>query len=145
MSDESKTLVAQLPPMRAADLARFEAEGGVWGRQRTIRRKQLTVAGLSSLGTTAAGVYWSSFMRGNTWLVAVCTLPVYLMAGAAVGHAAGTVMYPSVADNGETTMMRRLWWARECAKGWDMSQINGAQWKAKYPNVSLDAVRTEKQ
>ncbi len=141
MADGGKTLTAQLPPMRTADLARFEAEGGVWGRQRAIRRKQLTVTGVTTAGISTVGLYWSTYMRGNTSLVAACTLPVYLLFGSAVGHAAGITLYPSVADNGETTMMRRLWWARECAKGWDMSQINGALWNAKYPNVALDKIQ----
>ena len=118
-----KTLVAQLPPMRGADLARFEQEGGVWGKQRAIRRSQLAVTGAATLTSALAGYLWACRGRGNTSLVALGTFPVFAMFGAAVGHAAGTTLYPSVASNAEVTMMRRVWWAKQCAQGWDMSQV----------------------
>jgi hypothetical protein len=145
MSEDGKTLVAQLPCMRSADHARFEKEGGVWGQQRAIRRSQITVAGAGALVTGAGGWLWSCKGRGNTWLVGVMTLPVFATFGAAVGHALGTLVYPSVADNAETTMMRRLWWAQQCAKGWDLSQVSEGAWRAQYPNVDVaKLVRTSK-
>lgn len=140
MSSEGKTLVAQLPTMRTADLQRFEREGGIWGQQRGIRRNQLYVTGATTLLTSASGWYWACVKRGNTSLVGIGTFPVFAIFGASVGHALGTVLYPSVADNAETTMMRRTWWAKECAKNWDMSQVSAGSWKAKYPNVNVEKV-----
>lgn len=136
---EGKTLVAQLPPMKAADLQRFEREGGIWGQQRAIRRQQLFATGVSTLLSSVGGWYWACAKRGNTSLVGIGTLPVFAIFGAAVGNALGTTMYPSIADNSEVTMMRRTWWAKECSKGWDMSQVDQGVWKAKYP--LLDATR----
>jgi hypothetical protein len=140
---EGKTLVAQLPSMKNADLQRFEREGGIWGQQRAIRRQQLTVAGASTLLSSVGGWYWAVARRGNTSLVGICTLPVFAMFGAAVGNAFGTSLYPSVADNSEVTLMRRTWWAKECSKTWDMSQVSDGVWKAKYPN--LDVSRLSQQ
>lgn len=132
-----RTLVADLPPMTCADLQRFEKEGGVWGQQRSIRRNQLTVATQSTLLSSLAGFSYIKLIRHNTWYVVVGTLPLFAVAGFAAGHAAGTTLYPSVASNKETTMMRRVWWAKECAKNWDMSQIQADQWRATYPKVEL--------
>ena len=145
MSSEGKTLVAQLPPMKTADLQRFEKEGGIWGQQRSIRRNQLYVTGVSSLISSAGGWYWACAKRGNTSLVGLMTFPVFAVFGASVGHAIGTVVYPSVADNAETTMMRRTWWAKECAKNWDMSQVSTGTWKAKYPNLDVAKLGLNKQ
>ncbi len=136
MSD-NKTLVAQLPPMRTADLQRFEKEGGIWGQQRAIRRNQLTVAGLSTVFSSASGYYWSVVKRGNTLWVGGLTFPIFAIFGASFGNFLGNIVYPSVADNSETTMMRRTWWAKECAKNWDLSQVSGDQWKARYPNLDV--------
>jgi hypothetical protein len=133
----SKTLVAQLPPMTAGDFARFEQEGGVWGQQRSIRRRQVNVALTGSVAVSVVGSFYTKVSRGNTWLVVGMTLPVFALSGFMLGHAAGISQFPSVANNKETTMMRRVWWAKECAKNWDMSQISESSWKARYPHEPL--------
>ena len=134
---EEATLVAELPEMTANDLARFEAEGGVWGQQRAVRRQQLQLTAVSAAAAVAAGTAFCYWGRRNTWLVALGTAPVWALCGASVGHYASLAMFPSVACNKETTMMRRVWWAKECAKGWDMSQIDAGKWKARYPHAAL--------
>eukprot|EP00672_Neobodo_designis_P009299 CAMPEP_0174855268 /NCGR_PEP_ID=MMETSP1114-20130205/32873_1 /TAXON_ID=312471 /ORGANISM="Neobodo designis, Strain CCAP 1951/1" /LENGTH=138 /DNA_ID=CAMNT_0016090003 /DNA_START=43 /DNA_END=459 /DNA_ORIENTATION=+ len=130
-----KTLVAQLPPMTSADCERFEKEGGVWGQQRAIRRQQVQVMGGVTLATVAAGTFFTLNMRRNTRLVAFCCLPGWATFGAVAGNFLGVQAYPSVACNKETTMMRRVWWAKQCAAGWDMSQVNGDKWAAQYPHA----------
>ena len=132
-----KTLVAELPRMTAADLSRFEEEGGIWGQQRKVRKQQVAMAGYTSLATSAVGTLWAKTMRGNTNLVAVGTLPLFAVCGAIIGHGAGITLYPSVASNKETTLMRRMWWAKECAKGWSFDQVNEGQWRANYPNTKI--------
>ena len=132
-----KTLVANLPPMTAADLARFEAEGGVWGKQRSIRRQQVTVAAATSGAITVLGTAWVKLVRRNTNLVMFGTMPLFAVCGAVIGHAAGITAYPSVASNKETTMMRRVWWAKQCAKDWDYSQVNADVWTAKHPHSTF--------
>ena len=132
-----KTLVAQLPPMTAEDFARFEKEGGVWGKQRSIRRQQVN-ASLTGIATfSIAGSFYAKVIRGNTWLVLGMTAPVFALSGFLAGHAAGVSLYPSVANNKEATMMRRVWWAKECSKHWDMSQVTEQVWKAKYPHAQV--------
>ena len=130
------TLVAELPGMSTADLARFEAEGGVWGQQRAVRRQQLQVTAAGVAGFVFVGTAFC-LGRGNTRLVALGTAPIWAMCGASVGHHYGLTLFPSVACNKETSMMRRLWWAQQCAKGWDMSQVDAGKWRAKYPAVPL--------
>jgi len=116
----TKTLVAQLPPMSRADLQQFEREGGVWGKQREIRRKQLTVSGVVALAATGFGFTYMKSRR-NTWLVIGMTLPLFTGFGAVAGQAIGVTSYPSVVSNQETTMMRRVWWAQQCSKSWSKS------------------------
>jgi hypothetical protein len=131
----NKTLVAQLPAMTSEDCARFEKEGGVWGEQRAIRRKQVMVMGAIAAATVAGGSFWTMGMRRNTSLVGMLTLPGWATFGAVVGNFVGVQAFPSVACNKETTMMRRVWWAKQCAAGWDMSQVNGDKWAADYPHA----------
>eukprot|EP00742_Colponemidia_sp_Colp-10_P029915 GILJ01038239.1.p1 GENE.GILJ01038239.1~~GILJ01038239.1.p1 ORF type:complete len:125 (-),score=13.99 GILJ01038239.1:69-443(-) len=122
--------------MTAADLKRFENEGGVWGRQRVVRRKQLNLTlGIAGFSTLAGA--WHAKSRHNTPLILASTAPISFLFGLIVGHAIAKTVIPNVADNKETTMMRRTWWAKECAKSWDFSQVNGDQWKAKYPHSKL--------
>ena len=137
---DNRTLVAQLPCMKTADLTRFEKEGGIWGQQRVIRRQQLTLTGVTAAVSALYGYHCVRTNRGNTCLVAVCTFPLFIMFGSGLGHAIGTTLYPSIADNSEVTMMRRTWWAKECAKNWDMSQVSEGQWKAKYPKLDVAKV-----
>lgn len=132
----NKTLVAQLPPMTSDDLQRFEKEGGVWGAQRSIRRQQVQVLGLGAVAAAAGGTYWAMVWRRNTWLVGAMCAPGFAVFGAVAGNFAGTLLYPSVACNKETTMMRRVWWAKECSKNWNMSQVNENTWKAQYPHAA---------
>ena len=130
-----KTLVAQLPPMRCEDYERFEKEGGVWGEQRGIRRQQVRVLLATSAAVTLGGTYWVRIWRRNTNLVAACVAPGFTVFGAVLGNYLGVVAFPSVACNKETTMMRRVWWAKECSKGWDMSQVDASKWAAQYPHA----------
>eukprot|EP01012_Entosiphon_sulcatum_P045253 TRINITY_DN602_c0_g1_i1.p2 TRINITY_DN602_c0_g1~~TRINITY_DN602_c0_g1_i1.p2 ORF type:complete len:117 (-),score=20.78 TRINITY_DN602_c0_g1_i1:56-406(-) len=111
-----RTLVANLPPMTAADKKRFEEEVPIWGEQRRIRRQQLQVVGASSVVGAGVVPAYAMFARGNTILVGAGAAIVGLFAGMAVGHVVGTNIYPSIASNSETTMVKRLWWARECVK-----------------------------
>eukprot|EP00758_Cryptobia_borreli_P002476 Tbor_TRINITY_DN305_c0_g1::TRINITY_DN305_c0_g1_i1::g.15477::m.15477 len=134
---DGKVLIADLPRMTAQDLSRFEIEGGVWGKQRAIRRKQVNFACGVAVCVTASGYYFSSFVRRNTILVNLATVPVFAMFGLVSGNSFGQAMYPNVACNKETTMMRRTWWAKECSKHWDMSQINESEWKAAFPAHSI--------
>lgn len=131
----SKTLVAELPAMTSADLARFEAEGGIWGKQRSIRRQQVNTMFVTTAAVSAAG--FGMIKRRNTWYVVAGCLPVFALFGLVSGHAVGTTLFPSVADNKETTLMRYTWWAKECAKNWDMSQVNGEVWRAEHPHSKL--------
>jgi hypothetical protein len=118
--------------MSAADLARFEKEGGVWGQQRAIRRQQVNTAWKLTAVSAVVGSLYVKAIRRNTWYVVVGTAPVFAMLGFAAGHAIGTAAFPSVANNKETTMMKRVWWAKECAKHWESSQTSGdaTVWKA---------------
>ena len=129
------TLVADLPPMNGGDLTRFEAEGGIWGKQRSIRRSQVTVMGAITAVCTVSGLLLTS--RRNTIYVMAGTAPIFVTLGMTFGHAVGIQLFPSVADNKETTMMRRTWWAKECAKNWDMNQVDGNLWHAAHPHSNL--------
>mmetsp|Transcript_17352 Transcript_17352/g.19784 ORF Transcript_17352/g.19784 Transcript_17352/m.19784 type:complete len:134 (-) Transcript_17352:290-691(-) len=132
----SRTVIADLPPMTNADLARFEKEGGIWGTQRAIRRQQVSIAWKVTGLTTLLGAMYVKSVRHNTWYVVVGTAPVFAMLGFACGHAVGTAAVPSVANNKETTMMKRVWWAKECSKNWTASQTSEAAgvWKAEASN-----------
>lgn len=123
--------------MASADLKRFEAEGGVWGQQRSIRRNQVSVSVASALVSGLGGVSWAKFARGNTIYVVAGTFPIFACFGAVAGHALGISAFPSVADNKETTMMRYTWWAKECSKNWDLSQVDESRWKAQCPKSNL--------
>lgn len=133
----SRTLVADLPPMTADDLTRFEREGGVWGKQRAIRREQLRVAAAAAAVSTAAGFAYVKVIRRNSWFVVVGTLPLFTLVGFVTGNTVGQVQFPSVAANKETTMMRRTWWAKQCSQNWDLSQIDRGYWKAAYPHLKV--------
>ena len=112
----SKTLIAELPMMRSKDYAAFEKNGGVWGQQRSIRRQQLTLAAGVAALTGASTWYWAISVRKNTKLVGLGVVVCGSVAGGVIGNYVGTIVYPSVARNDETTMMRRLWWAKRCAE-----------------------------
>lgn len=133
----SRTVVAELPRMKCSDLKRFEQEGGVWGQQYGIRKKQVATSLAGTATSILLGGSWIKFCRHNTWIVVGGTMPLFALFGAFIGHAAGVSMFPSIANNQETTMMRRTWWAKECSKSWDMKQVDGKVWKAKYPNSKL--------
>ena len=132
-----KTIVADLPEMTAANCSRFEQEGGIWGKQYAVRRQQVQAMVVTAGATVVGGALFARVVRRNTWLVVAGTFPIFGISGLALGNVVGVSLYPSVAENKETTMMRRTWWAKECAKHWDMSQIEGGMWKAKYPHVAV--------
>ncbi|PBJ79442.1 succinate dehydrogenase subunit (SDH8) [Trypanosoma cruzi cruzi] len=129
-------LVSDLPMMYPSDLLRFEREGGVWGRQWQVRRKQLTFAVATATFSTVFGSYYV-VSRRNTGFVLFSTFSGFTVLGFCVGSALSSAFYPNVASNRETSMMRRVWWAKECAKNWDYSQVNEGIWKAKYPHVPV--------
>jgi hypothetical protein len=133
----NKTLVAQLPPMTSADMKRFEKEAGIWGKQRSVRRQQVYVAAAGALAASAGGTFWAMYWRRNTILVGVMCIPGWALFGAVAGNYAGVALFPSVACNKETTMMRRVWWAKQCAGSWDMSQCHDDKWAADHPHSSL--------
>ena len=110
----TRTIVADLPSMSLADFTEFERTGGIWGQQRAIRRKQLYCAlGFSTLLGTWS-FYFTLFGRKNTKIVAFGVTALGFTFGSIMGNYLGTRLYPSVARNDETTMMRRLWWAQRC-------------------------------
>lgn len=133
----SRILVADLPPMTQADLLRFEKEGGVWGQQRAVRKQQVAFAWKATAFSMLAGCGYVKLTRKNTLYVVLGTSPVFGMFGFAVGHAIATCMYPNVANNKETTLMRRTWWAKECSKSWSMDQVERGFWKAQYPHATV--------
>jgi hypothetical protein len=134
----SKTLVAQLPAMTSSDNALFEKDGGVWGQQRAVRRSQVQTAGLGAAAFAVGGGAWIKLARKNTTLVLALVTPCLALAGAVIGHQVGVAAFPSVACNKETTMMKRVWWAKQCAANWDMSQVKGdVAWEAKHPNSAF--------
>ncbi|KNH07853.1 hypothetical protein XU18_1530 [Perkinsela sp. CCAP 1560/4] len=109
-----RVLVANLPPMAKEDMRDFERNGGIWGQQRKIRKTQLQCAGLSALGFATAATYYSVVKRRNTKLVGISMFFISGVSGLVIGNFFGQLRYPSVARNDETTMMRRLWWAKKC-------------------------------
>ncbi|ESL07550.1 hypothetical protein TRSC58_04759 [Trypanosoma rangeli SC58] len=133
---DGKILVADLPMMYPSDFLRFEKEGGVWGRQWRVRRKQLTFALTTATLSTALGTVYI-ISRHNTGFVLFSTFTGFTVLGFCVGSALSSMVYTNVASNKETSMMRRVWWAKECAKNWDYSQVSEGMWKAKYPHATL--------
>eukprot|EP00754_Rhynchopus_humris_P035606 Rhum_TRINITY_DN17140_c0_g1::Rhum_TRINITY_DN17140_c0_g1_i1::g.165303::m.165303 len=111
-----KTLIAELPRMTSADYAEFESTVRPWGLQRSIRRQQVQLAGLGGLAGAGFGYAWSVKSRGNTWLVGAFMALSFGIGGAVIGHTAGLNVFPSIASNSETTMMRRTWWAKKCVE-----------------------------
>ena len=101
--------------MTKEDLRNFETHGNVWGQQRAIRRKQLTVSAVTSVALGSLSSYYALYPRRNTRLVGLAMFVAGGTAGAVLGNYFGMCIYPSVARNDETTMMRRLWWAKQCA------------------------------
>ncbi len=120
--------------MTSADLRRFEKEGGVWGQQRAIRRNQVQLAAATAGVFAVSGTIWVRQLRRNTTLVTMCAFPLFGLCGLIIGNGIGLTVFPSVANNKETTLMRRVWWAKECSKGFDYSQVDERAWKAVHPN-----------
>ncbi|CCW63634.1 unnamed protein product [Phytomonas sp. EM1] len=134
-NDDRKILVADLPMMWPKDFARFEAEGGVWGQQMRQRRHQLTVALSTGVLSTVVGSLYTVLSRKNTFFVLFSTFSGFSILGFCVGMGLSRIFYEDVANNAETAMMRRVWWAKECAKHWDYSQLDEGTWRAKYPKA----------
>lgn len=130
---DGKVLIADLPMMWPRDLVRFEKEGGMWGQQFRMRRRQLTFAALVSASATALGSYYVLMRRKNTYFVLFSTFTGFSVLGFCIGMSLAPIWFPNVANNNETSMMRRVWWAKECAKYWDYSQVDREVWKAHYP------------
>lgn len=131
-----KVVVADLPMMWPSDYLRFEREGGVWGRQLRVRRQQLTFAvGCSAASTVIGSGY--VVMRKNTAFTLFSTFSGFSVLGFCCGMALAPLLIDNVASNQETSMMRRVWWAKECAKGWNYSQVNKGRWTALYPHAKL--------
>ncbi|KEG06902.1 hypothetical protein DQ04_11701000 [Trypanosoma grayi] len=131
-----KILVSDLPMMYPSDCLRFEKEGGVWGQQWRVRRKQLTFALTAATLSTVVGSYYV-VSRRNTGFVLFSTFSGFSVLGFCIGSALAPLAYPNVANNKETSMMRRVWWAKECAKYWDYSQVQEDTWKAEYPHAQI--------
>ncbi|KAH9588975.1 hypothetical protein LSM04_008205 [Trypanosoma melophagium] len=133
---DGKILVCDLPMMYPKDMLRFEREGGVWGEQWRVRRKQLSTALTVSALSTLLGSYYV-VSRRNTGFVLFSTFSGFSVLGFCVGGALAPLIYPNVANNKETSMMRRVWWAKECAQHWDYSQVREGTWHAQYPHAQL--------
>ncbi|KAG5475443.1 hypothetical protein LSCM1_03562 [Leishmania martiniquensis] len=132
-----KVLIADLPMMWPSDMRRFEKEGGVWGQQFRQRRCQLTFALAVSAASTVIGSWYVVMRRRNTYFVLFSTFSGFSVLGFCIGMSLAPLWYENVANNKETSMMRRVWWAKECAKHWDYSQVNGERWTASYPKAAL--------
>ncbi|CCW70476.1 unnamed protein product [Phytomonas sp. Hart1] len=130
-----KILVADLPMMWPKDFLRFEVEGGVWGQQMRQRRRQLTFSLSVGALSTVLGSMYTSLLRKNTIFVLFSTFSGFTILGFCIGIGSARILYEDVASNTETSMMRRVWWAKECAKHWDYSQVDAQTWNAKYPKV----------
>ena len=115
-----RVLIANLPPMSKEDLSDFERHGGIWGEQRAIRRKQLQFAVYGSLASGTSASIYAMLYRGNTRLVGMSMFTLASITGLVTGNYIGTILYQSVARNDETTMMRRLWWAKRCMREQDL-------------------------
>ncbi|EPY33735.1 hypothetical protein STCU_02031 [Strigomonas culicis] len=133
-SARGKVVVADLPFMWPSDVRRFEREGGVWGRQFRQRRRQLTFSGVVSLSLTLLGSAYV-LSRRNTLFVLFSTFSGFSVLGFCIGASLAPLWFPNLASNKETSMMRRVWWAKECAKHFDYSQIDEEVWRAKYPKA----------
>ncbi|RHW74121.1 hypothetical protein DPX39_020019200 [Trypanosoma brucei equiperdum] len=133
---DGKVLVADLPMMYPKDLLRFEKEGGVWGQQYCVRRQQLTLAVGAAAFSTLLGIGYVR-RRRNTGFVVFSTFTGFTVLGFCLGATLSPIIYPNVASNRETSMMRRVWWAKECAKHWDYSQMDGNSWHAAHPHDRL--------
>ncbi|KAK7197765.1 hypothetical protein NESM_000729100 [Novymonas esmeraldas] len=131
-----KVLVADLPMMWPRDFYRFEKEGGVWGQQFRQRRRQLTLAASVSAASTALGSWYVVLRRRNTLFVLFSTFTGFSVLGFCIGMSLAPLWYENVANNKETSMMRRVWWAKECAKHWDYSQVSQDRWQATYPKAA---------
>lgn len=131
-----KVLVADLPMMWPKDLRRFESEGGIWGKQFRQRRRQLTCALCLAACSTVLGSYYVRLQRRNTYFVLFSTFTGFSVLGFCIGSSLAPLWYTNYCSNNETSMMRRVWWAKECAKHWDYSQIDDDVWKANYPNAT---------
>ncbi|KAG5475975.1 hypothetical protein CUR178_03690 [Leishmania enriettii] len=146
-TDEGKTagkvLIADLPMMWPSDMRRFEKEGGVWGQQFRQRRRQLTFALALSAASTVIGSWYVVMRRKNTFFVLFSTFSGFSVLGFCIGMSLAPMWYENVANNKETSMMRRVWWAKECAKHWDYSQVNEEHWTASYPKAVLPGKRIE--
>ncbi|CAJ1028155.1 hypothetical protein, conserved [Leishmania lindenbergi] len=130
-----KVLIADLPMMWPSDMRRFEKEGGVWGQQFRQRRYQLTFALTLSAVSTLLGSWYVVMRRRNTYFVLFSTFSGFSVLGFCIGMSLAPLWYENVANNKETSMMRRVWWAKECAKHWDYSQVNKDRWVASYPKA----------
>nr|CCC89519.1 conserved hypothetical protein [Trypanosoma congolense IL3000] len=131
-------LVADLPMMYPKDFWRFEEEGGVWGQQWRARRKQLTFALGTATISTVMGIRYV-VQRRNTGFVLFSTFSGFTVLGFCLGASVAPMLYTNVANNRETSMMRRVWWAKECAKHWDYSQVDSDMWRAAYPHAQVPA------
>lgn len=138
-----KIVVADLPMMWPSDLKRFEQQGGVWGRQFRQRRRQLTFAASLGALSTGVGCWYVLMRRRNTLFVAFSTFTGFTVLGFCCGASLAPLWYPNVASNKETAMMRRVWWAKECAKNWDFSQVKEDTWRAAYPKQVFPHKRVE--
>lgn len=134
-ANSGKVLVADLPMMWPSDFKRFEREGGVWGQQLSQRRRQLTLALTISAASTLLGSWYVVMRRKNTLFVLLSTFTGFSSLGFCIGMSLAPLWYENVASNKETSMMRRVWWAKECAKEWDYSQIKETTWRAAYPKA----------
>eukprot|EP01059_Diplonema_ambulator_P016813 TRINITY_DN28793_c0_g1_i1.p1 TRINITY_DN28793_c0_g1~~TRINITY_DN28793_c0_g1_i1.p1 ORF type:complete len:137 (+),score=22.76 TRINITY_DN28793_c0_g1_i1:56-466(+) len=130
----AKKLVAELPPMKAADYKEFEETVHPWGTQRSIRRKQLQFAGFGGAVGAAAGWVYPVVVRRNTKLVGGFMMLAFGLSGSIIGNTVGMNWHPSVTSNAETTMMRRLWWAQKCSADWKYTIPE--DWAEKYPHLS---------
>eukprot|EP00796_Vickermania_ingenoplastis_P001952 gene1952-1190_t len=135
-SKDQRVVVADLPMMWPSDYLRFEREGGIWGRQMRIRRQQLTfAAGCSAMTTVLGSAY--VVRRKNTAFTLFSTFSGFSVLGFCCGMALAPLLFDNVASNQETSMMRRVWWAKECAAHWDFSQVKKDRWAAAYPHAKV--------
>lgn len=135
-ANNKRVLVADLPMMWPSDFYRFEREGGIWGKQFRIRRQQLSLAAWSAGLTMAVSAVYV-IKQKNTAFALVSTLSGFGIFGFCVGIAGGNLLYDHATSLSEVSMMRRVWWAKECAKNFDYSQISKDKWKAQYPHAKL--------
>lgn len=135
-STNERVLVADLPMMWPSDYCRFEREGGIWGKQFQIRRRQLTFAGECAAAFMVLGCAYV-MKHKNTAIALFSTFSGFGILGFSVGIAGGNLLYPQVANLSEVSMMRRTWWAKECAKHFDHSQVKKDTWVSQHPQAKL--------